>query len=118
MAKVGRPLRFKTVAELEKAIDKYYKECEEKKLPKTMSGLAVACGVDRQTILNYGKKEEFFCTIKRHREIVEKELEERALAGQLNPTMAIFALKNNFMWKDKQEIEQTVNNFEINITGE
>ena len=32
-----------------------------------------------------------------------------SLIGKLNPTVSIFNLKNNFNWKDKQEIETNQN---------
>ena len=37
--KVGRPLLFKTVEELEKRIEEYFEYCEINEKPMTMSGL-------------------------------------------------------------------------------
>lgn len=39
----------------------------------------------------------------------ENYLESGTLTGMANPTMAIFSLKNNFKWVDKQEVETNNN---------
>lgn len=65
MAKVGRPKIFKSVEEVEEKINAYFKYCEDKDKPYTMSGLAYYLDVDRRTIVNYTKEEEFFPAIKK-----------------------------------------------------
>lgn len=75
-----------------------------------MSGLALALDMDRKTLFNYSKDEQFFPTIKKAKAKVEEQLEENALMGKYNPTFAIFNLKNNFDWKDKQEVDTTSTN--------
>ena len=120
--KGGRPLAFKSVEELQNKIDEYFAYCDNRiqhvyskksdavieiinPAPYTMSGLASFLGVDRDTILNYSKKEEYFGTIKRAREKVHADVETRLMES--NPIGAIFNLKNNFGWKDKTETELT-----------
>ena len=110
MAKVGRPKIFKSVEEVEEKINAYFKYCEDKDKPYTMSGLAYYLDVDRRTIVNYTKEEEFFPAIKKARDRVQMQLEENALLNKGNPTFTIFNLKNNFDWKDK--IETNTENFE------
>lgn len=56
------------------------------------------------------KEDEIFSdTIKK----IENELENRilklGLKGKANATLVIFSLKNNYNWKDKQEVETTIN---------
>jgi hypothetical protein len=113
--KGGRPLKFKTVKELQKKIDVYFKKCIEDEDPYTITGLALALDCDRQTLLNYEKKEEFFGTIKKAKLKVENYLETKALKGDIVPVMTIFNLKNNFGWKDKTEhdIKATVETVEL-----
>jgi len=110
---MGRPLAFKTVEELEQAIDLYFEtdayieiggEQQAKMYAPTMSGLALSLGVDRKTITNYANKDDFFPTIKKARTRVEVALEQRLYGN--NVTGVIFNLKNNFDWCDKQEIKQ------------
>ena len=110
MAKVGRPKIFKSVEEVEEKINAYFKYCEDKDKPYTMSGLAYYLGIDRKTLLNYSKDEDYFPTIKKARDRVQMQLEENALLNKGNPTFTIFNLKNNFDWKDK--IETNTENFE------
>src|SRR3989338_768070 len=107
--KVGRPLKFKTSEALERAISEYFDGCEKSGKPLTMSGLAVGLGVNRQTLLNYSKDEEFFGTIKRAKALCERYAEEFLFSGK-HVAGAIFNLKNNYSWKDKNEAD-------VSITG-
>ncbi len=104
----GRPLKFKTPEELENAVNQYFAECEVKEKPKTMSGLALALGIDRKTLVNYSNKDEYFHTIKSARQIVEQQNEEMLVSGKGNATGIIFNMKNNFGWVDKTEQENRV----------
>ncbi|WP_294378967.1 DNA-packaging protein [uncultured Clostridium sp.] len=104
---VGRPRVFNSQEELEQKIMEYWQRCEQLNKPYTLSGLALWIGIDRKTLYNYSEKDEFFPTIKKAKDIVEASMEERALTGENNVTFSIFALKNNFGWKDKQEIEHS-----------
>lgn len=104
---IGRPRIFNSQEELEQKIMEYWRRCEQNNKPYTLSGLALWIGVDRKTLYNYSEKDEFFPTIKKAKDIVEASMEERALTGENNVTFSIFALKNNFAWRDKQEIEHS-----------
>lgn len=119
---VGRPPKFSTVDQLQKAIDEYFDYCDNriqqiysKKTgdvievinpePYTMAGLAYHMGIDRDTLINYSKRDKFIGAIKRARDKVHMDVERRLMEDA--PTGAIFNLKNNFGWKDKSEIENT-----------
>ena len=52
---------------------------------------------------NDGSDQDFSDTIKKLRTEAERSTEYFAMLGKINPTMAIFSLKNNFGWKDKHE---------------
>lgn len=129
---VGRPLKFETPEELQEKIDKYFESCfrpvrvllkdtsmytnltdengdivKEQYKPFTMSGLAYALGIDRRTLLNYSKKDEFFPTISRAKQRCEIYAEERLYDRDGNRG-AIFSLTNNFNdWSDKQTVDTT-----------
>ena len=111
----GRPPKYNTKEEMQEAIDKYFNECKKEKRPITFTGLAYSIGLSRQGLLNYSKEEEFFDTIKRAREYVEMTLEERLIGTSGIATGIIFNLKNNYDWKDKQDIDANVNT-EIKVT--
>lgn len=127
--KGGRPPHFETPEDLQKEIDKYLKNCPDKKVivtkkgdkieipTPTISGLCYYLGFEsRQSFYDYEKKDGdiedsessnklgFSYTIKRARLFIEKEYESllstNAYAG------AIFALKN-FGWVDKTQQEIT-----------
>lgn len=112
----GRPLKYKTKEELQEVIDKYFMECDRDKEPYTVTGLALALDIDRKTLLNYGEREEFFHTIKKAKSKVENYLEKRLIKDN-SATGIIFNLKNNYGWKDRQEIDADVKT-EIRVTLE
>lgn len=117
----GRPLKYETPEEMEKAIVQYFEhikgeiryvknegtEKEEviwKRKPEraTITGLILYIGFEcKNSFYDYEKREGFSILIKRAKAVIEKLYEER-LQGH-NVTGAIFALKN-LGWKDKQEI--------------
>ena len=110
-------IKFKSVKQLQDAIDAYFNECEEKGKPLTVSGLAVALGTNRQTLLNYEEKPAYIDTIKKAKAKIEAFNEELLYSKDVPTIGVIFNLKNNYNWKDKQEIEADINN-EIDITIE
>ena len=102
----GRPPKYNAKEEMQMKINKYFAECDEKNRPYTVTGLALALDLDRKSLLNYQEKDEFFHTIKKAKQKVENYLEER-LIGDSSVTGIIFNLKNNYDWRDKQEIEHS-----------
>ena len=105
----GRPLKYDSVETMQKDIDKYFEECDEKGKPYTVSGLAYALGTTRRTLLDYQEKEEFSHTIKKAKTKIELFNEEMLYSKDVSTTGVIFNLKNNYGWKDKQEIEADIN---------
>ena len=104
-----RPKKFKSVKELQDQIDQYFAHCKETEEIPTICGLALALDCDRKTLLNYETLkgyERFFLTIKKAKLRIENGIEQRLLKGR-NPAGTIFNLKNNFGWKDKQEVSGT-----------
>ncbi|TFD15518.1 hypothetical protein E3T26_06970 [Cryobacterium sp. TMT1-21] len=127
----GRPLAFATVDALEQAINSYFSECDPhlakrmtetgtatdgstmfglrevmtEQKPYTMSGLARHMEIDRKTLLNYSKIEQYFPTVEAARERVH-EFAEAQLYGKSSGG-AQFVLKNNFDWKDRSEVDLT-----------
>ena len=140
----GRPVKYKTAEELEKRIDEYFNSCwadvpvigsygpvmvpdpatpGEKKVlteykqirPYTITGLAVFLDLTRQGLLEYSEKsEEFSDAIIRAKSKVEQFAEEQLyLCKSANGPQ--FNLTNNFGWKNKTEVDQTIKG-EINVT--
>ena len=108
---MGRPRKYERVEDLEKAIDRFFDKCDERAEPYTISALSLALGFEsRQTLLNYCEYNDendkpFLDAIKNAKARCEANVEIGLLSGKYNTTGAIFNLKNNYKWKDKQEIE-------------
>lgn len=73
--------------------------------PYTISGLAYFLGTNRQTLLNYEQKDEFFDTIRAAKARIEMFVEESLWTPKI-ATGVMFNLKNNFGWVDKSELDQ------------
>lgn len=102
----GQPAFYKTPEELQKKIDLYFKDCDEKKVNYTVPGLAVFLGfASRFSIIDYKGRPKFSHTIKKALATIEQQRVEKLLNGENVAAGAIFDLKNNFGYKDKQEIE-------------
>ena len=107
---MARPKLYTSVDKMQEKIEEYFSMCDDKEKPYTMSGLAYALDMDRKSLLNYSKDEQFFPTIKKAKERIEQQLEENALMGKANSTFTIFNLKNNYGWKDNIEVEGNTQN--------
>lgn len=123
----GRPRIFKTVEDMQTAIDEYFTYCDNRVVqgydnktneqfayispePYTMAGLAYHIGMDRRSLINYKERTEFFPAIKDAREKVEMDIERRMNdKGTFTPGL-IFNLKNNFQWKDEFKQDVTLVN--------
>lgn len=128
-----RPLLFDNAEDLQKAIDKYFNDCDCRTTqiiaktgelvdapdpaPYTVTGLANSLGMDRLTLLRYENgehtsldevnNEEICNAIKKAKSRVE-EFAERKLYELRNPAGAIFNLINNYKgWSNKQEVITT-----------
>jgi len=132
----GRPLKYQTVAELDLAIQLYFDKCdphiethliangisgkgetmfEERKVltdqrPYTMSGLARALGISRQTLLDYSERPEFLDSIQAAKDKCQEYAESQLFGPYANG--AKFSLTNNYKgkyqdWSDKHEVDHT-----------
>lgn len=97
----GKPLKFKSPAELQVVMETYFNETPESEW--TVTGLALLVG-SKQLLNDYEKRDEYAAIVKEAKLIVENgyevDLKKHGRSG------TIFALKN-FDWKDKQETEHT-----------
>ena len=108
---VGRPLKFKSIKDLDEKIDAYFKEMDEKERPYTITGLAVALDTNRETLIDYQnsddpRKQIFSDAIKRAKIKIHNYTEESLWRNGIQTGM-IFNLKNNWGWKDRSEIDNT-----------
>lgn len=143
---MARPKKYTKAENMQKAINDYFESCfvedlkynsdkgyyEPKKdykgniikvqcKPFTITGLANAIGMTRETLLRYEEQEEFSDTIRKAKQKVEEYVEER-LFDRDGVNGAKFNLINNFNnWSDKQEISADISNdvtINIELTDE
>ena len=114
-----------TADDIENKVNDYFNYCNENSKPFTMSGLALFLDCSRTTLYNYEKelvkfkeiseddKLRILNSVKRAKRMVEAYQEEQLFLGK-SPVGTIFSLKNNFNWKDSQEINNNTNISAIN----
>ena len=73
----------------------------------SITGLANYLDIHRDTLHEYSKQASYSDTIKRAKQKMEKYLEDHLYGN--NVTGIIFNLKNNYGWKDRQEIDANIN---------
>lgn len=112
----GRPDKWSNVKDLQDAIDAYFKECDEKGEPYLITGLCLALDCSREVLNDwdkdtgkYSKPEQAIKAIHKAKMKCQNYAEKLLMSGKLNPTGAIFNLKNNYRWKDKTELDATTN---------
>lgn len=115
-----RPSKFQTAEELDKKIEEYYQWAKENDQKITVTGLAWFLDMDRVTLLRYERWEELGYlkgmdeeekrkisrSVKKAKQYIESQYEQLLYQKGSN-TGAIFTLKNNYGWVDKQEIVNT-----------
>ncbi len=112
---VGRPPLFDNANAMVTLIKAYFVECDKKKTPYTVPGLAYALGFeDRHAISVYAKKPEFSATIKKAKLRIEQQRAEQLITSG-NAAGKIFDLKNNFDWEDRNTTEHEVKTIERRI---
>lgn len=122
----GRPRKYATPAILVDVIEDYFQSCDEytKEVyikskgelqtisdgkAYTIEGLCVHLGIDRQTFINYRKREgyeEFFEVMKWAAQKIHANLVERGINFDGHAGFIQFLLTNNADYANKQEIKQ------------
>lgn len=99
-------------AVLEAAVDDYFDVCEDKDVSPVITGLALHLGfADRYSLADYlhrPGRQPFALSIKRAKSRIEAYRVQRMVDGKGNVIGAIFDLKNNFGYVDKQVTESEV----------
>ena len=97
----GRPFKY-TVAQAQKLVDSYFKECDEEQSHYTITGLALALDTSRKSLCEWERDDHHLSnTIKRAKTRIEAQVEKMLFSGGA-AAGPIFWLKN-FGWTDKQE---------------
>lgn len=94
----------------------FFKHCIEDDMKPTVTGLANALGVSRQTLYDWskgrrrGEKSDRADLIKRAYDLLAELWEDYMLNGKVNPVSGIFLGKNHFGYTDKQELAVSPSN--------
>ena len=96
-------------------VNEYFTICSEEDMKPSVEGLAFSLGIEREYLwkLRTGyksKNEEVGNILKRACEYLNMALVEYMQNGKINPIPALFLLKNNHGYTDKQEVIVTPNN--------
>jgi len=126
---VGKPPKYNNVEELDSAIESYFFLCDSRTRKQmsvngegeivemevsdpeeyTITGLALHLGFcDKRSLYDYEEKEQYSHSIKRAKTRIENQIEKEVRSVR-NAAGQIFLLKN-FGWKDRSEIEHSVDN--------
>lgn len=123
--KMGRPTKYdpKYIQEM---IDFFKRDYTIRKNGKTeacdfpsIARFAVNIDVNKSTIYEWADKHpDFSNALKKCQEMQEDIIVNNSLKGSYNGAFAQFLLKNNFGYKDRQEVEQTVQQIQISKEDE
>ena len=99
--------------QVESRIEEYFTICAQNDMKPSMAGLALAIGVSRQTLWHWSigdiREETHFNPIKKAVQILDAQMVDYMQNGKINPVSGIFLLKNNFGYKDQQDLVVTPN---------
>ncbi len=103
---VGRPPLYDDPELMDAKIDQYFDQLGDK--PPTVPGLCFFLGFSsRQSFLDYEKKKDFSCTIKKARLRIECDRTERLISSGTPTAGLIFDLVNNHGYKNPQHVKHS-----------
>lgn len=108
------PIDTNDGGQVKERIEEYFRIMAKNDMKPSVSGMALALGVDRRTLWTWvsgktGRKPEVLDTIKKAYDILNLMMEDYMQNGKINPVSGIFLMKNNFGYADKQEVVVTPN---------
>lgn len=94
--------------QVELRIRQYFEQCVGNDMKPTVSGMALALGVDRKTLYDWSRGNYRDVThspiVKKAMNVLDALWEDYMMNGKINPVSGIFLGKNHFGYTDKQEI--------------
>ncbi len=94
--------------QVELRIRQYFEQCVSSDMKPTVSGMALALGVDRKTLYDWSRGNYRDVThspiVKKAMNVLDALWEDYMMNGKINPVSGIFLGKNHFGYTDKQEI--------------
>lgn len=101
--------RVKDEDELEERLQFYFDWCAANDMKPSVTMMAIACGVDRNTLYKWevgmeGSTPRKRSAVKKAKAVLNGILEEYMMNGKVNPVTGIFMAKNHFGYRDQQEV--------------
>lgn len=81
----------------------YFALCDNEKKPYTLSGLCLALNITKRRFLKLKDDHDFSEAVEMALLKIEAYIEENSMAGDINGTLALAMLKENFGWGEKSE---------------
>jgi hypothetical protein len=99
----GQPRSFANEQEFKDKFDTYIDFCIKNDKLANIAGFCVFTDITRETF--YNQEQYYFDTYKK----IQNLLEDYTINAKINDTFKIFYMKNKLNYRDRQEIDQTVN---------
>lgn len=95
--------------EVEDRIFEYFDVCIQDDMKPSVSGMALALGIDRTYLWKIragekGKNPETVNVIKKAMALLENQMNDYMQNGKINPASGIFLMKNHFGYRDEQKV--------------
>ena len=108
LAKLGK-VDLKSPENVEERIFQYFQICADDDMKPSVSGLALAMGIDRVYLweLREGRKGKIPAVanlLKKAVQILDLQMTDYMQNGKINPVAGIFLMKNNFGYTDEQKL--------------
>lgn len=104
----AEPINLNDPKQVEKRIGEYFNHCMEDDMKPTVMGICNSLGISRATFHEWctgGRRGgEYVDIIKKAKDFLEEMMESYMVNGKVNPVTGIFLLKNNFGYRDQQEV--------------
>lgn len=124
MAGKGNPRRWRSAKALQKAVDDYFADCEERGRVPSVAGLALALGfMSRQALYRYTDREnennsdDYVTIITKAKLRIEEENIQLAYNRDASAG-ARFVLQNGFNYSEKQDIGLNSNKIRVELVDE
>lgn len=96
----------------------YFEICQRNDMKPSVAGYALSLGIDRRTLWEIvtgktNKPRAVTDTLKRFHGLLAAQMEDYMQNGKINPVSGIFLMKNNHGYQDKQEIELSAGQNEV-----
>lgn len=124
MAGKGNPRRWRSAKSLQKAVDDYFADCEERGRVPSVAGLALALGfMSRQALYRYTDREnennsdDYVTIITKAKLRIEEENIQLAYNRDASAG-ARFVLQNGFNYSEKQDIGINSNKIRVELVDE